>query len=469
MKKLMTFFMIVFLVIGIIPGNLTLNAAQQKIGMSGRVHIQNFGNRDGKIVNEKGIETLVLGTRGMSKRLESVAIKFTNNTGYFGSIEYQVHVQNIGWMPWVSNGQSAGTQGQSKRLEGIRIRLTGDLANYYDVRYSTHIQLYGDAQGWVYNGGLAGTTGESKRLEELKIQIIPKKTINEEPYVTYRTHVQTYGWERTWKKYGGVAGTTGQAKRLEGIEVRLNDNTYGGGIEYKTHIQSYGWQGYCRNGEMSGTQGQSKRLEAIEVRLTGNIANYYDVYYRVHAQNFGWMGWSKNGERAGTAGYSYRLEAIQIKLIRKNGAAPKNDGNITAKYKERKWVSAHYENKWVVDKAAWDEPVYKEFEYVVCNGFDKAVIINGEVRKADGAKDCNKKFYTKDYYEWKYGYYDENDPNMSRTAHAIYEETHNTCNFSHGGYHGGGLYDKFKVGTVHHKEEGHYEKVYVEGYWKEIY
>ena len=38
-------------------------------------------------------------------------------------IEYQTHVQSIGWQGWKRDGQIAGTTGQKKRLEAIQIRL----------------------------------------------------------------------------------------------------------------------------------------------------------------------------------------------------------------------------------------------------------------------------------------------------------------------------------------------------------
>ena len=38
-------------------------------------------------------------------------------------IYYRVHSQNIGWMGWAKNGESAGTAGYSYRLEGIEIKL----------------------------------------------------------------------------------------------------------------------------------------------------------------------------------------------------------------------------------------------------------------------------------------------------------------------------------------------------------
>ena len=38
-------------------------------------------------------------------------------------LAYRVHVQSIGWMPWVQNGAIAGTTGRGLRIEAIQIRL----------------------------------------------------------------------------------------------------------------------------------------------------------------------------------------------------------------------------------------------------------------------------------------------------------------------------------------------------------
>lgn len=293
--------------------------------MSGTAHVQDYGDTDAVFDASTGI--LTLGTRGQAKRVERITVNFTNDSltdgaGNLldGGLEYRVHVQDIGWMDWVSQGQSAGTAGQSKRLEGLEIRLTGSLASYYSVQYQVHIQDYGDAQGFVRDGTLAGTTGESKRLEEVQIKLVPLGSGSMS--VNYRVHRQDYGWEANYLTDGATSGTTGQAKRLEGIEIYLQGSQYTGGIKYRTHVQDYGWQGWCYDGEMSGTQGEAKRLEAIQIELTGEMANKYDVYYCVHAQNFGWLDWAKNGEMSGTAGKGYRLEAIQIKLVAKGGSAP---------------------------------------------------------------------------------------------------------------------------------------------------
>lgn len=287
-------------------------------------HIQTYGDTAGRITYTGGYPTLVLGTRGQAKRLEEIAVKLRNNTGYSGGITYQAYRQTYEWTDWVRDGQRAGTHGQAKRLEGIRIRLTGELAKHYDVRYRVHIQTYGDQQGWVYNGAYAGTRNLGKRLEELQVQIVPKESKNastKEESVSYRVHRQTYGWEPLDVSDGTVSGTTGQAKRLEGIQISLSGK-YSGSVNYQTQVQTYGWNGWKSDGATAGTTGQAKRLEAIQIYLTGEVANYYDIYYRVHAQSYGWMNWAANGQKAGTAGLAKRLEAIQIVLVKKTDKAP---------------------------------------------------------------------------------------------------------------------------------------------------
>ena len=285
---------------------------------TGIAHVQDIGDVS-VVADSSGM--LTIGTTGMGKRLEQITINFENNTPYSGTLEYRVHVQDIGWMDWVEAGEACGTEGLSKRIEAIEIRLTGELADYYSVQYCVHIQDYGDMQGWVKDGALAGTTGESKRIEELKIKIVPANS-GSSMSVKYRVHVQDYGWEKSYASNGSMAGTSGESKRLEGIEIFLDGTQYSGGIKFKTHVQDYGWQGWSYDGEMSGTQGEAKRLEGICIELYGEIAEYYDIYYRVHAQDIGWMAWAKNGECAGTAGRSARLEGIQIVLVPKGDPAP---------------------------------------------------------------------------------------------------------------------------------------------------
>lgn len=61
------------------------------------------------------------GTQGQALRLEAIRIVLVGAPGY--SVQYQAHVQGIGWQNWVSNGQIAGTVGKALRMEALRIRI----------------------------------------------------------------------------------------------------------------------------------------------------------------------------------------------------------------------------------------------------------------------------------------------------------------------------------------------------------
>ena len=74
------------------------------------------------------------------------------------TVNYQTHVQNIGWQGVVKNGEIAGTSGKNLQLEAIKINLS-DAALAGNIEYSTHIQNIG-WQDYKANGALSGTTGK---------------------------------------------------------------------------------------------------------------------------------------------------------------------------------------------------------------------------------------------------------------------------------------------------------------------
>ena len=95
------------------------------------------------------------------------------NSGLSGNVEYSAHVQDIGWQPWVKNGQLSGTTEECKRIEAIKIKLTGDISKDYDVYYRVHSQGYGWL-GWTKNGSIAGTIEECCRVEAVQIMLVGK-------------------------------------------------------------------------------------------------------------------------------------------------------------------------------------------------------------------------------------------------------------------------------------------------------
>ncbi|MEO1814362.1 MAG: carbohydrate-binding domain-containing protein [Acetobacterium sp.] len=151
----------------------TTTAVSNSIGVEYRGHIQNTG--DSPLDNTWIQGPTELGTEGQGLRLEGFWIELTGTVPENAHIEYQVHVQNEGWMDWVSDGEFAGTRDKSQRIEAIRIRLVDDEGNAlsgYSVTYRGHIQNQGDTD-WVADGAELGTTGLSQRLEALEVQIIP--------------------------------------------------------------------------------------------------------------------------------------------------------------------------------------------------------------------------------------------------------------------------------------------------------
>ncbi|HZN93221.1 MAG TPA: peptidoglycan DD-metalloendopeptidase family protein, partial [Myxococcales bacterium] len=142
-----------------------------------------------------------------------------SGTMYNIGVQYQAHVQNIGWQNWVANGGVAGTTGQGLRVEALKIALQkpAGTPSATGVCYQAHVQNIG-WQAPVCNGGTAGTTGQGLRVEALKVWLVNQPN---RAGVCYRAHVQSIGWQG-WVCDGGIAGTTGQGLRVEALQVRIS-------------------------------------------------------------------------------------------------------------------------------------------------------------------------------------------------------------------------------------------------------
>ena len=191
-----------------------------------RVHAQNVGWMDWAKNGESS------GTAGFSYRLEAIEVVLVKKgdpapgstaAPFIGpntpepsgeSVSYKTHVQDIGWMDYVSNGDTSGTSGQSKRMEAMQIKLVNMAGG---IEYRTHVQDYG-WMNWVANDALSGTSGESKRLEAIEIRLTGAAADTYDIY--YRVHAQNFGW-MGWAKNGESAGTAGYSYRLEAVEIVL--------------------------------------------------------------------------------------------------------------------------------------------------------------------------------------------------------------------------------------------------------
>ncbi len=129
------------------------------------------------------------------------------------------------------------------------------------LRYRAHVENLGDLD-WVHDGQTAGTTGFALRMEALEIE--PPAGVE----LRIKGHVQDLGWnDYGIAKHGEplVVGTKGKALRIECIIVEVVKNGPGLRLEYQVHEENTGWKGITPAGFATGSDGQRRRLEAIRM------------------------------------------------------------------------------------------------------------------------------------------------------------------------------------------------------------
>ncbi|KAK8872131.1 hypothetical protein M9Y10_007892 [Tritrichomonas musculus] len=124
---------------------------------------------------EPNYESKYAGMTGDNLILQAIRVEILDQNGQNqpNLVEYQAHVQNIGWMEKVKGGETAGTIGRNLRAEAFKINLNGDAAQLYNIEYRCYIQKKGWGP-WAKNGEMAGTEGKAKRTEAIQIKLTPK-------------------------------------------------------------------------------------------------------------------------------------------------------------------------------------------------------------------------------------------------------------------------------------------------------
>lgn len=215
------------------------------------------------------------GLSASDQQVEAIKLTLAGKNAHLFDIYYRVHSQKFGWLGWAKNGENAGTEGYDYRIEAYQVKIMpkwqpvvtkNDSFMYKDktsLSYTSHVEKI----GWlpsVTDGQLSGTEGRGLRLEGMKINLKHDLYSGD---ISYETHVQSYGWIKPVTN-GAVSGTAGEAKRLEAIKINLTGEVadyYD--IYYRVHAESYGWLGWAKNGLPAGTEGAGKRLESIEIQL----------------------------------------------------------------------------------------------------------------------------------------------------------------------------------------------------------
>lgn len=139
-------------------------------------------------------------------------------------MKYRVHVQNMGWLDPVRDGQVAGTTGNGYQVEALKVTPPDGVV--LDVK--AHIANVGwktwkgvkkgesSGTGSSANDPIIGTVGESKGIQAIEIDVAenPKKL-----KVYYKVHVAGFGWG-PWIAAGYAAGTTGISRNIEAIQIK---------------------------------------------------------------------------------------------------------------------------------------------------------------------------------------------------------------------------------------------------------
>jgi len=245
-----------------------------QLGVQYRSHVQNVGWQDWKADGD------VSGTTGQGLEMEAIQVKLTGAMADQFDVYYRVHIRDYGWLDWAKNGETAGSTGLSYRMEAIQIQIVAKggaapgattapsmdstaILSSTHVNYQSHVQDIG-WQDWAADGATSGTTGQAKRVEAMVANL-------GSPYgkdvISYNAHVEGIGWQG-WKTSNQTAGTTGQGLRIEALQFQLSGATAKVfDVYYRAYVQNIGWMGWAKNGDYAGTTGGSLRVEAYEVRL----------------------------------------------------------------------------------------------------------------------------------------------------------------------------------------------------------
>lgn len=152
------------------------------------------------------------------------------------------------------------------------VQIPGEAANNEGLYYRSHVQTVGWLSA-VHDGQVSGTTGFSKRLEAFKITPPEGLVLNVEAHIQGLGDVEYSGIQKGQSSGTGssdndpIIGTVGKGKRLEGFTISPTKNETGKTLVYRAHLQGTGWTRWYTQGEYCGTRGESRRVEAIQLKL----------------------------------------------------------------------------------------------------------------------------------------------------------------------------------------------------------
>ena len=200
------------------------------------------------------------------KALQIVNFNLSNQAGY--RLQYRVHSADIGWQPWVNQGEDAGISG--KNIQAIDFKLVRDnsvIITKPSIYYQAHISQ----DGWldyVGDSEIAGDIEKSNALEAFKIGI--------DNISDYQLNIKTYDKVNGWVNYDNVKGdtiigSTGKSLSLQAINATLNNND-GYKLQYRTYLSNQGWSDWTNQGSVSGVTSGDNEIKAVMFRIIQDLS-----------------------------------------------------------------------------------------------------------------------------------------------------------------------------------------------------
>lgn len=146
----------------------------------------------------------------------------------------------------------------------------GEAKNTIGLKYRSHVQDLGTL-AWVRDGQTSGTTGDALRLEALQIDVeaLREKKGYSDVKIDALAHIQNVG-DVTYQNIGKdtIIGTEGESKRLEGLEFQCTGLPNGKALKFQVHEQDKGWSSVATADEIGafrGSVGEKRRIEAVKI------------------------------------------------------------------------------------------------------------------------------------------------------------------------------------------------------------
>ena len=308
--------------------NKVLQTYSKKFKMDRGIHIQYQAHVESIGWQGYKVDGQTSGTTGKYLQMEAIKINLINLPEGV-NIKYKTHVESIGWQDWKNNGTIAGTTGKNLQIEAIKIVLEG--SSEYSIMYRTHVEDIG-WQPWCYDGDTAGTEGKSKAIQAIEIKIVDKKekgvmcidtTISDEYYENAAINVS--GW-----KMANVADTKIKVI-IDNTEDLIQDITYRERQDVIKSVENYGTikenpkPGFNftinTDGILDGEHTITINLITKENKILQTYSKKFKIdrgmhiQYQAHVQDIGWQDWKNDGKTAGTIGQYLQIEAIKINAI----------------------------------------------------------------------------------------------------------------------------------------------------------